>query len=163
MDMRAKTVVVTGATSGIGMEAAVSLAGMGAHLVLIGRDSGRLAKAVEQVRKRSGGSAAVDSLLCDFSSQASIRKLAAELRERYPRIDVLVNNAGGVSVQRTLTADGIESTFAVNHLGYFLLTNLLLDVLVKSAPARVVNVASVAHYRGTIDLEDPGFERGGYH
>src|SRR2546425_1076946 len=157
--MRGKTVVITGATSGIGLEAAVALAREGARVVLVGRNPGKTAAAVAEVRKRSG-SAAVESLLCDFSSQESIRKLAGDLRARCERIDVLVNNAGGVYPRRTLTGDRIESTFAVNHLGYFLLTNLLTDLLVKSAPARIVNVASAAHYRGTLDLDDLGFERG---
>ena len=156
--MRGKNVVITGATSGIGLEAAVALARDGASVVLVGRNPGKTAAAVAEVRKRSG-SASVESLLCDFSSQESIRKLAGDLRAR-ERIDVLVNNAGGVYPRRTLTGDRIESTFAVNHLGYFLLTNLLTDLLVKSAPARVVNVASAAHYRGTLDFDDLGFERG---
>jgi len=159
--MQGKTVVITGATNGIGLEAAVALAQMGANVILVGRNAARMAAALATVRQRSG-SQDIDSLLCDFSSQASIRKLADELRARCPRIDVLINNAGGVSRERTLTPDGLETTFAVNHLGYFLLTNLLLDLLIKSAPARIINVASVAHYRGTMDLDDPGFERGGY-
>jgi len=159
--MRGKTVVITGATSGIGLEAAAALAGMGARVVLVGRDAAKTARVVESVRQRSG-STQVEPALGDFSSQASIRKLAAELRARCDKIHVLVNNAGGVWPERTLTGDGIERTFAVNHLGYFLLTNLLLDVLVASAPARIVNVASVAHYRGTLDFDDLGFERGGY-
>jgi retinol dehydrogenase-14 len=154
-----KTIVVTGATSGIGLEAAVALARPGTRLILVGRDPGKTAAALAEVRQRSGSSA-VESLLCDFSSQASVRKLAADLRSRCERIDVLINNAGGVHRRRTLTGDGIETTFAVNHLGYFLLTNLLLDLIVKSAPARVVNVASVAHYRGTLDFDDLGFEHG---
>jgi NAD(P)-dependent dehydrogenase (short-subunit alcohol dehydrogenase family) len=91
-----------------------------------------------------------------------VRALAGAVRSRADRLDVLVNNAGGVHKARTVTADGIETTFAVNHLGYFLLTNLLLDLVVKSAPARVVTVASVGHRRGTLDFEDLGFERGGY-
>jgi NAD(P)-dependent dehydrogenase (short-subunit alcohol dehydrogenase family) len=157
--MRGKTVVITGATSGIGLEAAVALAREGARVVLVGRNPGKTAAAVAEVRKRSG-SAAVESLLCDFSSQESIRKLAGDLRARCERIDVLVNNAGGLYPRRTLTGDRIESTFAVNHLGYFLLTNLVTDLLVKSAPARIVNVASAAHYRGTLDFDDLGFERG---
>jgi NAD(P)-dependent dehydrogenase (short-subunit alcohol dehydrogenase family) len=157
--MRGKTVVITGATSGIGLEAAVGLARDGARVVLVGRNPGKTAAVIAEVRKRSG-SAAVESLLCDFSSQESIRKLAGDLRARCEKIDVLVNNAGGVYSRRTLTGDRIESTFAVNHLGYFLLTNLMTDLLVKSAPARVVNVASVAHYRGTLDFDDLGFERG---
>ena len=101
-------------------------------------------------------------LLCDFSSQASIRALAADILRDIDRLDVLVNNAGGVNKTRRLTVDGIEMTFAVNHLGYFLLTNLLRDLLARSAPARVVTVASIGHRRGTLDFADLGFERGGY-
>jgi NAD(P)-dependent dehydrogenase (short-subunit alcohol dehydrogenase family) len=157
--MGEKTIVITGATSGIGLEAAVSLARQGAHVVLVGRNPVKTAAAVTEVRQRSS-SQAVEWALCDFSSLASIRKLAADLRARCKRIEVLINNAGGVSVERTLTGDGIESTFAVNHLGYFLLTNLLLDRMIESAPARIVNVASAAHYRATLDLDDPGFDRG---
>jgi NAD(P)-dependent dehydrogenase (short-subunit alcohol dehydrogenase family) len=157
--MGEKTIVITGATSGIGLEAAVALARQGARVVMVGRNPVKTTAAVAEVRERSG-SQAVEWALCDFSSLASIRKLAGELRGRCKRIEVLINNAGGVSVERTLTGDGIESTFAVNHLGYFLLTNLLLDLVIESAPARIVNVASAAHYRGTLDLEDPGFERG---
>jgi NAD(P)-dependent dehydrogenase (short-subunit alcohol dehydrogenase family) len=157
--MGGKTVVITGATNGIGLEAAVGLAREGARVVMVGRNPGKTTAAVADVRKRSG-SATVESLLCDFSSQESIRKLAGDLRARCQRIDVLVNNAGAVYPRRTLTGDRIESTFAVNHLGYFLLTHLLTDLLVKSAPARIVNVASVAHYRGTLDFDDLGFERG---
>jgi len=89
---------------------------------------------------------------CDFSSQESIRKLAAEFRAQHPRLELLINNAGMVAPKRVLTADGIESTFATNHLGYFLLTHLLLDLIVASAPARIVNVASIAHRRGTMDF-----------
>ncbi len=99
-------------------------------------------------------------LPCDFSSFADIRQLAAEFRARHDRLDVLVNNAGGVSKTRRLSKDGIELTFAVNHLGYFLLTTLLTDLLVKSAPARVVSVASVGHRSGTLDFDDLGYEQG---
>jgi len=158
-NLAGKTVLVTGATSGIGLEASVVLARMNARLVMIGRDPAKTAEKVEEVRKRSG-STAVESLLCDFSSQARIRRLADEFRARHDRLDILVNNAGAVFAKRSVTEDGIESTFAVNHLGYFLLTNLLLDLLIKSAPARVVNVASAASYQGTLDFEDLGFERG---
>jgi len=130
--MGGKTVVITGATNGIGLEAAVGLAREGARVVMVGRDPGKTTAAVADVRKRSG-SATVESLICDFSSQESIRKLAGDLRARCQRIDVLVNNAGAVYPRRMLTGDRIESTFAVNHLGYFLLTHLLTDLLVKSA------------------------------
>jgi retinol dehydrogenase 14 len=110
--------------------------------------------------QRRSGSTEVSSLLCDFSSQASIRSLAEAVYARHDRLDVLINNAGGVNKTRRLTVDGIEATFAVNHLGYFLLTNLLTDLLVGSAPARVVTVASAGHRSGTLDFDDLGYERG---
>jgi NAD(P)-dependent dehydrogenase (short-subunit alcohol dehydrogenase family) len=155
------TILITGATSGIGLEAAVILAREGHRVVLVGRDETKTRRSVDQVKRRSE-KAHVESLLCDFSSLASIRALAEAYRANYDRLDVLLNNAGAVNSERGLTKDGFERTWAVNHLGYFLLTNLLLDLLVKSAPARIVVVASRGHYRGTIDLEDPGFEKGGY-
>jgi retinol dehydrogenase 14 len=113
---------------------------------------------VAAIKSRSRADAS--SYICDFSSQADIRRLAAEIHRDHPRLHVLVNNAGGVNKRRTLTVDGIERTFATNHLGYFLLTTLLLNLLKRSAPARVVTVASVGHRRGTMDFEDLGFERG---
>jgi retinol dehydrogenase-14 len=154
-----KTVLVTGATSGIGLEASVALARQGARVVIVGRDPAKTEHAAVTVSARAGAKPEAQ-LLCDFSSQASIRALAGELLRRFDRIDVLVNNAGGVNKTRRVTASGIEATFAVNHLGYFLLTNLLLDRIVKSAPARVVTVASVGHRRGTLDFDDLGYERG---
>ena len=102
----------------------------------------------------------VDSLLCDFADQPAVRRLAGDLLATCDRIDVLINNAGTVFSRRTLTADGIESTFAVNHLGGLLLTELLLDRLVESAPARIVFTSSAGHYSGTMDLDDLGFEHG---
>lgn len=158
-DVRDKTILLTGATHGIGREAAVALARLGARMVLVGRDPARTEATVADVKARSG-SQDVSHLLCDFSSQAEIRKLAEEFLARHDRLDVLINNAGGVNKRRRLTVDGIEATFAVNHLGYFLLTNLLLDRIVRSAPARIVTVASIGHRRGTLDFDDLGFERG---
>ena len=128
---------------------------------MVGRDPARTEAAVSKVVAASG-SREVSSLLCDFSSQADIRRLAAEYRARHDRLDVLINNAGQVNKARRVTIDGIEMTFAVNHLGYFLLTNLLLDLVVRSAPARIVSVASIAHRTGTLDFDDLGFARGGY-
>jgi len=154
-----KTVLITGATSGIGWEASLSLARMGARLIMIGRHADKTAQKVEEVRQRSG-SRTVDSFLCDFASQAQVRRLAEEFRGRYDKLHVLVNNAGTVFTKRTLTPDGIESTFAVNYLAPFLLTNLLLDVLKASAPARVIIVSSSGHYSGTMDFDDLGFEHG---
>jgi retinol dehydrogenase 14 len=160
-DLHGKTALVTGASSGIGLEAAAAIAGMGAEVVLVARDRARGEAALAEVARRSGSSSA-SLLLCDFSSQAAIRVLAEEYRAGHARLDILVNNAGGVSDRRRVTADGIEQTFAVNHLGYFLLTNLLLDLVAASAPARIVSVSSVGHYRGDLDFEDLGFEKGGY-
>jgi retinol dehydrogenase-14 len=158
-DVSGKTVLVTGATSGIGREASVDLARRGAQVLMVGRDAARTEAAVADAKSRSG-SKDVSFFVCDFSSQAQIRGLAEAVRARHDRLHVLVNNAGGVSDKRRLTGDGIEATFAVNHLGYFLLTNLLLELLVRSAPARVVSVASVGHRQGTLDFDDLGFERG---
>jgi NAD(P)-dependent dehydrogenase (short-subunit alcohol dehydrogenase family) len=158
-DVRGKTVLVTGATSGIGLEASVALARRGARLVMVGRDPGRTEAAVTDVKARSG-SREVSHLLCDFSSLAAIRGLAEAFLAGHDQLHVLVNNAGGVNKTRRLTVDGIEATFAVNHLGYFLLTNLLSDLLVRSAPARVVTVASIGHRQGTLDFDDLGYERG---
>jgi NAD(P)-dependent dehydrogenase (short-subunit alcohol dehydrogenase family) len=137
----------------------MALARQGARVVMVGRDRAKTEAAAATVAARSGATPEAQ-LLCDFSSQAQVRALAREVLDRFDRVDVLVNNAGGVNKTRRLTVDGIEATFAVNHLGYFLLTNLLLDRLVKSAPARVVTVASVGHRRGTLDFDDLGFERG---
>ncbi|HLX89506.1 MAG TPA: SDR family oxidoreductase [Acidimicrobiales bacterium] len=160
-DMSGKTVVVTGANAGIGLSTAVALAGAGARVVMTARDAGRGAAAVEEVRRRVG-SDAVELALFDLGSLASVRAGAAELLGRCERIDVLVNNAGVVLSARQETPDGLEATFAVNHLGPFLLTQLLHDRLVASAPARVVNVASTAHKgaRRGLDFDDLQSEHG---
>lgn len=151
--MTGKVVLVTGANSGIGKETARELARRGARVVMTARDPVRGEAALEEVRATTGGEA--DLLLLDFASLASVRDAAAEYRARYGRLDVLVNNAGLVLGERRVTADGYEMTFQVNHLGPFLLTNLLLDLLRASAPARVVNVTSAAHrsVRG-LDFDD---------
>lgn len=159
-DIRGKTVLVTGATSGIGLSASIELARRGAELILVGRDDARLDAA--RARVDAAGGPRARSLRCDFTSQESIRALAAQVQAQVPRLQVLVNNAGAAFKERRLTRDGIEMTFAVNHLGYFLLTSLLEDLLARSAPARVVTVSSVSHRRGTLDLDDLGFSRGGY-
>lgn len=158
-DLNGKTVLVTGASSGIGLEACVKLAAMGADLVMVARDRSRGEAAVAAVKERAAARRP-SLMLCDFASQRSIRALAAEFRASRSRLHVLVNDAGSVSADREVTEDGIERTFAVNHLGYFLLTNLLLDLLEKSAPARIVNVASIGHRAGTLDFDDLGFEKG---
>jgi NAD(P)-dependent dehydrogenase (short-subunit alcohol dehydrogenase family) len=158
-DLSGKTALVTGASSGIGLEASVKLAKSGATVLMVARDPTRGEAARADIARRSG-SDKVSLLLCDFASQAATRALADEVRRRTSCLEILVNNAGSVSPKRQLTEDGIEQTFAVNHLGYFLLTNLLLDLLVASAPARIVVVSSIGHRRGTLDFDDLGFERG---
>ena len=142
--MGGKTVLITGATSGIGEVAARELAGMGARVVLIGR-SAEKCEATSAMIRRATGSPAVDYLVADLSSKAEVRRLAAEVKARYPRIDVLINNAGAMFSPRRESVDGVEMTWALNHLAYFLLADLLLDTLKASAPSRIVNVASDAH------------------
>lgn len=156
-----KTVLVTGATSGIGFEASVKLARMGAELVLVGRDRTRGEVALRAVKKRSGSDAA-SLMLCDFAFQEQVRALAADVVATHPRLHILVNNAGGANLRREVTQDGIEETFAVNHLAPFLLTHLLLDLLKRSAPARVVTVASIEHRSSDMPFDDLQFEKGGY-
>ncbi len=155
-----KTVLVTGATSGIGRAAAVALARLGARIIVVGRDPQRTADALAAVLAATRSEMGAASYLCDISSQAQVRELAAAVHRDHERLDVLVNNAGGVHSRRRLTMDGIEATFATNHLGGFLLTHLLRDLIVRSAPARVVTVASIVHRRGTLDFDDLGFARG---
>jgi retinol dehydrogenase-14 len=157
--MHGKTMLVTGATSGIGLYTAIELARRGARVVMVGRDPARTDAAVADVIGRTGAKD-VSSLLCDFSSQAAVHRLAETFRARYDRLDGLVNNAGGVNKRRATTVDGIETTFAVNHLAPFLLTTLLIDLIVRSAPARIVTVSSIGHRQGTLDFDDLGFARG---
>jgi NAD(P)-dependent dehydrogenase (short-subunit alcohol dehydrogenase family) len=152
-----KLIVITGASDGIGLEAASQLAAQGHHLVLVGRTPAKVDAAVRRLRAESPASP-VEWHLCDNTSLADVRGLAHELLAAYPRIDVLVNNAGTVFDKRTVTRDGIEATFQVNHLAGFLLTELLLDRLVASAPARIVTTASIAHFSATMDFGDLGFE-----
>ncbi len=150
--MGGKVALVTGGTSGIGKATATALAAMGADVVVVGRNPERGERAAAEIRAQTGGT--VDLALADLSSQAGVRSLAEEFRRRYDRLDVLVNNAGLVQSERTETPDGIETTFAINHLAPFLLTNLLLDVLEESAPSRVVTVSSEAERWGNIDFDD---------
>ena len=156
--MRGKTAMVTGASAGIGKETARALAKMGANVVMVSRDRARGEAALAEVRAESSDGE-VELVLADLSSQREVRRLAKELEAGYDRLEVLVNNAGGQFRERAVTEDGLERTFALDHLAPFLLTNLLLGVLEKSAPARVVNVASGAHAMGRINFEDLQGER----
>jgi NAD(P)-dependent dehydrogenase (short-subunit alcohol dehydrogenase family) len=153
-DMTGRTCMITGATSGIGQAAALALARLGASLVLVGRDPERGERALEEIRRASRvGDATL--LLADLSSQSEIRRLAADFLATGRPLHVLLNNAGVINLRREESGDGVETTFAVNHLAYFLLTGLLLERLKESAPARVVNVASDAHRgAGRLDFDD---------
>jgi len=155
--MAGRTVLVTGASGGIGQATALGLAAMGAHLAITGRDRGRTEDAAREIRAAGGGP--VDVFVADLSAQSEVRRLAGEVLQRLPRIDVLVNNVGGYWNTRHVTADGLERTFALNHLASFLLTNLLLGRLKHSTPARVVTVSSNAQALGRIDFEDLQAER----
>jgi NAD(P)-dependent dehydrogenase (short-subunit alcohol dehydrogenase family) len=155
--MAGRTVVVTGATRGIGKATALGLAAMGSRVVITGRDRGRATAAADEVRAVG---ATADVFVADLSSQAEVRALADHLLRTLQRIDVLVNNVGGYWDTRHVTADGLERTFAVNHLAPFLLTNLLLDRLRSSRAARIVTVASKAHSMGRIEFDDLQSERG---
>ena len=152
--MRGKVCVVTGANSGIGKETALSLAHMGATVVLVCRSESRGMEALNEIKERSGNDS-VSLLLADFSSQQQVREAAAAFLDQFDRLDVLVNNAGVTPWQRRVTAEnGLEMVFAVNHLAPFLLTRLLLERLKVSAPARVVTVSSGAHRRVTLNFDD---------
>ncbi len=152
-NLSGKICLVTGANSGIGRSTAHALAKMNATIVMVCRDR-RRAEPVRDEIKAATGNQSVELMICDLASQADIRRFAAEFINTHDRLDVLINNAGVVVRQRSLTEDGIETTFAVNHLGYFLLTNLLLDLLKQSSPARIINVSSAAHAYGKIDFDD---------
>ena len=156
--MAGKICMVTGANAGIGKATALGLAQMGATVVLVCRSQERGRAARDEIQRQSGNDC-VSLLLADLSSQASIRQLEADFKARYPALHVLVNNAGTIPRKRMLTADGLETQFAVNHLSYFLLTHLLLDVLKNNAPSRIVNVSSQAHRRASLDFGDLQSER----
>jgi NAD(P)-dependent dehydrogenase (short-subunit alcohol dehydrogenase family) len=151
--MADKVVVITGATGGIGKATAIGVAKIGARVGITGRDLARAEWAAADIRAASGNPA-VDAFAADMSSQAEVRRLAVAVLDAYPRLDVLVNNVGGFWAHRHVTADGLEHTFALNHLAPFLLTNLLLDRLKASAPARVVTVSSGAQAMGRIEFDD---------
>jgi retinol dehydrogenase 14 len=150
--MAGKTVLITGATSGIGRATALGLATMGAQVAIIGRDRQRADDTAREIRTAGGDQ--VDVFVADLSSQSEVRRLAEEVLDRYTQIDVLINNVGGYWKTRHVTVDGLELTFALNHLAPFLLTNLLIDRLKQSAPARVVTVSSNAQAQGRIDFDD---------
>ena len=157
--MKDRTILITGASSGIGLQSAIGLAKLGAEVVMVGRDQKRTAQAAEQVRLQTGNQS-VSYLLADLSSQQDVRKLAQDFKNKYTKLDVLLNNAGAIFLSRKLSVNGYEMTLALNHLNYFLLTNLLLDMLKAGPSGRIVNVASRAHYSGHINFDDLQSQRG---
>src|SRR6266545_6339542 len=156
--MNGKICLITGGTNGIGKSTAQGLARMGATVVIVGRNAQKTSQVVEEIRAASGNKN-VDSLLADLSSQQDIRHLAIEFKSKYSQLHVLLNNAGAVFMKRQLSVEGIEMTFAVNHLASFLLTDLLLDTIKASAPARIINVSSDVHASGKIEFDNLQGER----
>ena len=163
--MEGKTCLITGGSDGIGLAAALRLARMGARIIIVGRNREKTEAAMDRIAFETGNYA-LSYLLADLSSRGEVRRLAGQVREQAPRLDVLLNNAGAIFLSSRASIDGIEMTFALNHLGYFLLTTLLLDLLVESAPARVINVSSSSHYSvrdlRLDELPDPR-SKPGYH
>ncbi len=157
--MDGRVCLITGANSGIGKAAATELAKMGATTVLVCRSRERGEAALAEIKKQNGNGSA-ELMIADLSSLQAVRQLADQFRRRHSRLHVLINNAGLFNVRRHMTADGYEVTFATNYLSPFLLTDLLLDELKASAPSRIVNVSSIAHYGGHIDFEDLNEETG---
>lgn len=151
--MQGKVCIVTGANAGIGKETALGLAEKGATVVMVARSRERGEAARGEIQAESGNEN-VDLMLADLSVQEEIYELAQAFHNKYDRLDVLVNNAGAFFMNRQESADGLEMTFALNHMGYFILTNLLLDMLKAGAPARIVNVSSGAHHGASIDFDD---------
>jgi NAD(P)-dependent dehydrogenase (short-subunit alcohol dehydrogenase family) len=156
--LNGKTVLVTGGTNGIGKVTALELAKMGATVVIIGRNTTKTEEIVAEIKQQSGNSS-VESIIADLSSMAEVRRAADEFKAKHNRLHILINNAGAMFTQRQETVDGYETTFALNHLAYFLLTELLLDTLKASAPARIVNVSSDAHKGAKINFDDVQHEQ----
>ncbi len=158
ISMKGKTVLVTGATNGIGLVTARELARMGAQVTIVSRNAEKCAVVAEAIKTGTGNP--VEFIAADLSTLAGIRQAAATFKQHHARLHVLVNNAGGFFIRRYLTSDGFEMTFVLNHLNYFLLTNLLLDILKASAPACVVNVASGTHRGAKMDFDNLQGEKG---
>jgi NAD(P)-dependent dehydrogenase (short-subunit alcohol dehydrogenase family) len=152
-EMKGKTVLITGATNGIGKLTALELAKKSAEVVIVGRNPTKTSRVVQQIKQNSGN-LAVYGLVADLSSTAQIRQLAQDYHQKYPLLNTLINNAGGIFANRMVTADGYEYTFALNHLAYFTLTNLLLDVLLADAPSRIINVSSRSHEGAVLNFGD---------
>ena len=156
--MEGRICLITGATSGMGKESALGLARLGATVVLVARNKQKGEETLREIKRQSGNEK-IDLLLADLSSQQEVRKLAADFKAKYQQLHVLLNNAGAVFAKRLTTVDGLEMTFALDHLAYFLLTNLLLDTIEASTPARIINISSQAQGVGKIHFDDLQSER----
>ena len=159
-DLSGRTALVTGGYSGLGQETARAMAAKGAHVILSGRDATKLSAAADAIAEETG--ARIDTLICDLASLDSVRKAAAEANERFDKIDLLINNAGVMACDQATTADGFEMQFGTNHVGHFLLTNLLMPLVEKGDRPRIVNLSSRGHHIAPVDLEDPNFENRPY-
>ena len=159
-DLSGRTALVTGGYSGLGQETARAMAAKGAHIILSGRDATKLSAAADAIAEQTG--AKVDTLKCDLASLDSIRKAAEEANERFEKIDLLINNAGVMACDQAKTADGFEMQFGTNHVGHFLLTNLLVPLLEKGERPRIVNLSSRGHHIAPVDFDDPNFESRDY-
>jgi NAD(P)-dependent dehydrogenase (short-subunit alcohol dehydrogenase family) len=160
-NMNGKICLVTGATNGIGKATAQALAQMGATVVIVGRNPAKCAAVVSEI-KLSSGNDAVEAFTADLSIMAEVRQVAEQFRAKYAKLHVLVNNAGAAFAKREVTSEGFEKTFALNHLSYFLLTNLLLETLKASAPARIINVSSDSHKGAHLDFDNLHSEKGNF-
>jgi retinol dehydrogenase 12 len=160
-EMKDKTVLVTGASSGIGLETTRGLVAQGAKVVMLVRNQAKGEAAIAEI-KQGVPDARMELVLADLYTMAEVRRAAAEIKQRYDRLDVLVNNAGLIHKTRELTSDGLERTFALNHLAAFLLTYELRDLLIASAPARVITVSSFGHNFASVDWDDLAYRKNGY-
>ncbi len=156
--MNGKICIVTGATSGMGHATARALAQRSATVIIVGRNSEKSAATVNRIQQQTGNQA-IEFMVADLSSQKDIRRLAQQFKDKYPRLDVLVNNAGAWITKRQESVDGVEMTFALNHLACFLLTNLLLDTLKATVPARIINISSYGHRAGQMNFDDLQFQQ----
>jgi len=152
-DITNKIVIITGATDGMGLETARELAKHNPKLVLVGRNSVKGSRVVEELIKESGNNS-IEFFSADLSSQKDIREFVEKFKAKYDHLDMLINNAGAYFPEKLISADGFEMTFALNHLGYFLLTNILLDYLKKSTPSRIINISSGAHMMAKFDINN---------
>ncbi len=153
-----RTVLITGATDGIGKQTAIELTKLGYSVIIHGRNQERVQQTANEIQNAFNNTQ-ISSFTCDLTSLKAVRKLAEEIKSKYDRLDILINNAGVYMKQRVLTEDGYETTLAVNHLSHFLLTNLLLDTINKSDDGRIINVSSVAHLRANLDFDNLNAEK----